>query len=950
MKILRINVESGVISREELPEAWRLVGGSGLIAKVMNAEVPPLAEPLGPDNKLIVACGPLAGTMAPMLGRISVGAKSPLTLGIKEANAGGPAAQKLDRLGYRAIVVEGAPPAGACTCLVLTKDGVSLVPTPEYAGMKVFSLVEALRARYGKDASMLAIGPAGERRAKAAAVAITDIYGDPCRSAARGGLGAVMGAKGIKAIVLDAAGTAPVALADTGAFRKTVRDWVDTVKHDVACGLMSKFGTPLAVASSSSQGTMPSLNYRAGRAENFTAVVGETIQKNLFERGGRMHGCMPGCVVQCSIIYTDARGRRIGAYEYESIAMLGTNLGLTDPDAIAELKYVCDDLGVDQIEIGSCLAVAAEAGRMQMGDLPSARALLDEIEENTDFGRCLADGVVATAASLGVARVPAFKGQAIPGHDPRAAKGIGVTYATSPMGADHTAGLTYRQPYSKTGQIENSLRFQVQASVCDTFGYCLNAIPGGQVSLNGFLAALLAARFGATVAEDDIVAFAKQTLLDMKRFNDQAEFSRVHEPLPAFVRTESIAPAGQVFDVDEKEIETFWPKLEAYRGEPKKAWEMRINAMPSFLIGAGVLQVLGRRAKELGMQKVLLIADPIMKQIGRVDEVQDILGRSDIKSVLFSDVLPDPPMEEIDKAGAVYREQGCDAVVALGGGSSIDAGKAVRVRVTHPGDISQYGALVGGSGKIKPPLPPLIAIPTTSGTGSEVSNGSVLTDTEREVKFIIAHDLIVPTLSVIDPVVCRTMPPRLTVETGMDALGHCVEGYFGRTSMYHPFYEGLAVAGVKLIGRGLRRAVANGNDTDARMDMCMAAMHGGLALLKGLSLAHAFAHALGAHFHVPHGLGVGVGLVCFVRANKGDQCREGFAELARALNGSDDLEKGILQLCDDVKMSWHLKDLGLTEADVKRLAFYVSKEVALVVSNPVPVSDQRILEILESMY
>jgi alcohol dehydrogenase class IV len=129
----------------------------------------------------------------------------------------------------------------------------------------------------------------------------------------------------------------------------------------------------------------------------------------------------------------------------------------------------------------------------------------------------------------------------------------------------------------------------------------------------------------------------------------------------------------------------------------------------------------------------------------------------------------------------------------------------------------------------------------------------------------------------------------------------------------------------------------------------MAAMHGGLALLKGLSLAHAVSHTLGAQFHIPHGLGVGIGLVCFVRANK-EACADGFAELAWALDRSDDLEKALLQLYEDVNMSYKLKDLGLGEADVKRLAFFTSKEVALVVFNPAPLSDRRILEILQGIY
>jgi 4-hydroxybutyrate dehydrogenase len=659
---------------------------------------------------------------------------------------------------------------------------------------------------------------------------------------------------------------------------------------------------------------------------------------------------MPGCVVQCSIIYPDAQGHSLtSAYEYEAIAMLGTNLDLADPDAIARLKYICDDLGIDLIEIGSSLSVAAEAGKMKMGDLESAVGLLGEIAKGTELGVVLANGVVSTAKAFNISRVPAYKGQAIPGHDPRAAKGIGVTYATSPMGADHTAGLTYRQAASKTGQIENSIRFQVQAAICDTLGYCLNSIPGGQASLNRFLADLLTARYGSPVTEAHIVQIGKQTLLDQKQFNDGAEFSHIHESIPAFVRTEMLAPIGQVFDVEEAEIDAFWGKLEDYRGEPKKHWEIRFPAMPSFLAGAGVINTLGERAKTLNMTKVLLIADPIMEQLGKTDEIREILSKSGISSVLFKDVEPDPPMEEIEKAGLVYRENSCDGIVALGGGSSIDAGKAVRVRVTHGGDFSQYGALVGGSSKIKPPLPPLIAIPTTSGTGSEVSNGSVITDTKRQVKLIVAHDLLVPSLSVIDPDMCKSMPPKLTVETGLDALGHCIEGYFGLTSPYHPFYEALALYGVKLVGRSLRKAYADGQDTAARLDMCMAAMHGGLALMKGLSLAHAVSHTLGAQFHVPHGLGVGIGLICFVRANK-EVCTDGFKELAWALDRSDDLEAALLKLYEDVNMSYKLKDLGLGESDVKRLAFFTSKEVALVVFNPAPLSDRRILEILQGIY
>ena len=514
MKILRVDMKNERLAFENLPEDWRNIGGSALIAKIMNKEVPPTADPLGPENRFIVAVGPLAGTGAPQLGRISVGAKSPLTLGIKEANSGGPAAQILDRLGIRAIVAEGAPQKHRLYCLWISKNKAELIPADEYHGSKNYELVDKLQGKYGRKIAVLSIGIAGERKYKGASVSFTDIFGDPSRNAARGGLGAVMGSKGLKAIVIDPAPAGQVEIAHPEEFRQIVKSWVDTLKHDVSCSLFSRFGTPFAISNSASHGTLPANNYRSGRPDNFIAVSGNSIQKILFERGGKMHGCMPGCVVQCSIIYPDKDGQRLcAAYEYETIAMLGTNLGITDPDAIARLKFICDDLGVDAVETGSSLGLAADTGKMIMGDWESAAKLLEEIEKETPLGLALGNGVVATAQYLSISRVPAFKGQAIPAHDPRSVKGTGVTYFSSPMGADHTAGLTYRLPKNKDKQAENSLKSQIQAATCDAFGYCLNSVPG-RGSIYQLFADLMNARYGLRLTPEDIMEIGKQTLRD----------------------------------------------------------------------------------------------------------------------------------------------------------------------------------------------------------------------------------------------------------------------------------------------------------------------------------------------------------------------------------------------------------------------------------------------------
>ena len=393
MKIVRVDMKNEKITRENLPEEWKDIGGSALIAKIMNQEVPPTTAPLGPENRFIVAVGPLAGTGAPQLGRISVGAKSPLTLGIKEANSGGPAGQILDRLGTRAIVVEGTPQNQRLYCLLISKDQTAFVPADEYRGLKNYELVDKLRGKYGERIAVLSTGIAGERKYKGASVSFTDIFGDPSRNAARGGLGAVMGSKGLKAIIIDPAKAGQVEIAHPEEFRQIVKSWVYTLQHDVSCSLFSRFGTPFAISNSASHGTLPANNYRSGRPDNFIAVSGNRIQKILFERGGKMHGCMPGCVVQCSIIYPDKDGQRLcAAYEYETIAMLGTNLGITDPDAIARLKFMCDDLGVDAVETGSSLGLEADAGKMIMGDWESAARLLEEIEKETDLGLALGTG------------------------------------------------------------------------------------------------------------------------------------------------------------------------------------------------------------------------------------------------------------------------------------------------------------------------------------------------------------------------------------------------------------------------------------------------------------------------------------------------------------------------------------------------------------------------------
>jgi aldehyde:ferredoxin oxidoreductase len=563
MKILRVNSSSLETRFEDLPQEWKILGGRGLSAKILTSEIPPDTNPLGPQSKLIIALGPLAGTLAPSCGRISVGGKSPLTSGIKEANAGGPVGQDLDKLGIRAIVLEGTPKEDKLYVLSINKDGALLKDGEAYRGMKTYALAETLRKEYHDKISVISIGPIGERKSKASTVTLTDKDGHCSRHAARGGLGGVMRAKGLKAIVIDDQGAPPIVYADRKAFQEALKNWPEVLKKDPSLTGMSKYGTPGVIVPLRGLGSMPSKNYSSEPTEGFEALAGPSLDKINQERKGRMDGCMPGCLVRCSVVYNEPDGKHLtSSYEYETLALMGTNLGIADPDAVARFDRICDELGIDTIELGSAMGVAASAGKMEMGNVASALALLDEVEKGTAFGRILADGVVATAKSLGITRIPAFKGQAIPAHDPRVTKATGVTYHTSPMGADHTAGVNYENPMAKEGQVERSLKAQIMNATLDSLGYCILAVPADKKILINFLKDLINARFGLKVTEDDLIKIGRETLRDELAFNEKAGFIKANEAAPEFVRTEPLAPTQSVFDVSQEELEGIWKQLD----------------------------------------------------------------------------------------------------------------------------------------------------------------------------------------------------------------------------------------------------------------------------------------------------------------------------------------------------------------------------------------------------
>lgn len=558
-KIIRIDMCGLNVKVERSPEEYKLLGGRGLSAKVVNAEVPGTIHPLSGDNKLVVAPGLLAGTMAPSFGRISIGAKSPLTNTIKESNAGGTVAQKLDLLNIKAIVIEGKPRDKDAYIIFIDSAGAKIIAAPEFSGLMNYELIANLKKRYGEDIGVISIGPAGEEKMSASTIAVTDQDGRPSRHAARGGLGAVLGSKGIKAIVINAKGAGAVKIINREAFKEVLKDLIEIIKQDKGLQFTSKFGTPSVVKFTSKLGSMPSWNYHGGEVPGIENIFGDAISKINSNRGGKMHGCMPGCVVQCSIVFNGSDERHLtSALEYETLAMFGSNLGIVDLDAIARMDRLCDDLGLDTIETGSAIAQLMEAGIIRFGDQEKVINVLENLKQRDYIGRIVGQGCAFTAHYLGLDRVPVSKGQAFPAHDPRACKAVGVTYSTSPMGADHTAGIDYDNSLSAEGKVARSLDMQILSAVIDSVGYCMLALPANASLMYDIMARLINARYGTKLSRADILAIGKSTIEEELSFNHSAGWTATHNRLPDFMRTEKLPPHNVVFDVPQNEIDSIF--------------------------------------------------------------------------------------------------------------------------------------------------------------------------------------------------------------------------------------------------------------------------------------------------------------------------------------------------------------------------------------------------------
>jgi aldehyde:ferredoxin oxidoreductase len=570
-KIFRVNMTDLTTSVEDVPADWAGHGGRGLTSTIVAAEVIPTCNPLGKDNKLVLAPGLLSGTVAANSGRLSIGAKSPLTGTIKESNAGGTSAQLLARAGCKAMIIEGLPKEDKWYSLALTPEGVTINEETELIGKGNFAVVETLAKRLEGKPGIITIGQAGEMRMSSANISIKDPDGG-VRSSGRGGLGAVMGSKRIKFITIDPK-DGKVVVAHPEKFKEANRTFAKALVDHPVSQALGQYGTNVLVNIINESGGLPTRNFTQGQFEGHESISGETMHDTIEQRGGKVkHGCHAGCVIQCSQIYNTPDGKKMtSGFEYESIWALGADCCVEDLDQIAQADQLMDDIGIDTIETAVAIGVAMEAGVLPFGDGEGiCRILKEEIAKGTPLGRIIGNGAGSVGRAYGVTRVPVVKNQAIPAYDPRAIKGMGITYATSTQGADHTMGYTIAtnilnvggkvDPLSKDGQVELSRNLQIATAAIDSTGMCL-FIAFAALDNKECLPALIDlinARFDLSLSGDDVINLGKYILKTEKAFNTAAGFTAVDDRLPEFFYTEKLPPHNVVFDFTGEEIDTFW--------------------------------------------------------------------------------------------------------------------------------------------------------------------------------------------------------------------------------------------------------------------------------------------------------------------------------------------------------------------------------------------------------
>lgn len=367
----------------------------------------------------------------------------------------------------------------------------------------------------------------------------------------------------------------------------------------------------------------------------------------------------------------------------------------------------------------------------------------------------------------------------------------------------------------------------------------------------------------------------------------------------------------------------------------------RFSFPTQILFGAGALAELPAELAKRGMTRPLLVTD---RGLRRTAVFEKVLAHTP-GATLFDAVDPNPTEQNVAEGVSAYRAAGCDSIVAVGGGSPIDAGKAIRLKVTHGRPLAEYDDNIGGDALITSNVPPMIALATTSGTGSEVGRSTVITIAATNRKTVIFSPHLIPNLALNDPELTLDLPPHVTAGTGMDALTHNLEAYIAKG--YHPVCDGIALAGIKLCAEHLPRLAKDPRDLEARTGMMMASMMGAIAFQKGLGAAHSLAHPLSSEFGMHHGTANAVVLPAVLEFNQAAADTR-LREVAAILNGAS-AAQGIRKLNELLGIKPRLQDYGIPAESLEMLAAKAIED-GCHVNNPRPCTIGDLLMLYQASY
>lgn len=482
MRILKVNLTTKTITEEVFDQRdYGFKGGRGLIAQFLTDYCDPTCDPLGPENPLVFTTGYFSGTTLTTSNRLSIGAKSPLTGGVKESNSGGTLARRMTDHRIKVVMFTGQ--SKDWVYLYIDKNGkASLKDATPYVGMDCYPIGHALRNQYNDRIAIATIGTAGENLGLVSSIMCTEMNsGLPCRGAARGGMGAVMGSKKLKCMVIEHSDD-PFVIPLTPEQRKEFQELNQKINQAIFANpltgqTMPMYGSAAGVDTTGKMGALPWNNFNGKFTPGWERLGTQQWRANLIDHGG--HGtiaCQPSCVVRCSNEYCDKKGNYLSAgIEYETVALCGSNLGIFDTDDVCTLDRLCDDMGMDTIDIGCALGVIMDNGVLEFGDAKGAIEMVRTMfQPDSKWGKYLKDGCAAVADALGIdkkegiKRVPTSKRQAFAAYDPRVIRGYGLSWERGPMGADHTSGsaATFLPQLTPEQQADYTLAV---TATCDCF-------------------------------------------------------------------------------------------------------------------------------------------------------------------------------------------------------------------------------------------------------------------------------------------------------------------------------------------------------------------------------------------------------------------------------------------------------------------------------------------------